>query len=310
MSSDFLSKALDWVDLGIDHIDFKSPIEGPKNWAKYEPLIKKGATYFEAHKEENAFFAKNYLRYLHGTHVAALAVEDLPPSKVRLIPSPIVTSNDIEILGVASSEKKKRNMEVINRAISEQEIRVVNMSLGSEGFFSDGVKETMTDVLPLLTANPDTVFVFAVGNSGKDLSKHAELLTSLGVKNCVFVAGLNESDGVASSYGAGFVHLAARGVQVESARTGGGTMRLSGASFAAPQVTRKIAQIRYEHPELKAPEVIQYLLDRETLKSESLVGKITDGRVLKPNLEGVVHMLTQANDKVKLAPPNQCLNSK
>jgi subtilisin family serine protease len=267
------------------------------------------ADFFKAHPEKKGAL-EQLGTYLHGTHVAGLAVGGLAPSTARLISAPVFSAQGFElqtflnsgsfshgsfadILGHllnVDSERGKLNLASVTRAISEQEIKVVNMSFGRPWHIS--VEQTLSDLLPLFIENPDTIFVIAAGNDAIDITPFkdasGEVFPKSKIKNVLFVAALDENGELApfSDYGVGVVNIAAQGTSVVSARPGGGKMHMDGTSMAAPVVTHKVAEVRYEHPELNAPEAIGYLLDHETRRNENLAGKVTGGRYLPlyPNL--------------------------
>jgi subtilisin family serine protease len=265
------------------YIDHVMNLENPASLRDSER--ERLAAFFAACSDKQAAFER-VSHYLHGTHVAGLAVGGLP------VYGTFDPSSLGELLGNifrANAERHGQNMEILTRAISEQEIQVVNMSFGKA--WSGSIEETLSDQLPLFISNPNTVFVIAAGNDHIDmhgnLSETGQMFPTSGVRNVLFVAALDESGDLAafSNYGVGVVDIAAQGTGVVSARSGGGLMHLDGTSMAAPIVTAHLARIRYEHPELSAVEAIRYLLDHDTLRNESLSGQVTEGRFLPLSAE-------------------------
>ncbi|MEO5971019.1 MAG: S8/S53 family peptidase, partial [Bdellovibrionia bacterium] len=225
--------------------------------------------------------------YLHGTHIAGLAVKGL--SSVRLISAPVFSAHGFALQTLFDSglkseeyERGKRNLATVSRAISEQEIKVVNMSFNR--VWSSSIEESLSEILPLFIEHPDTIFVMSAGNNSIDLSSlkgaSGKVFPKSGVQNVLLVAALDEEGELHSSsdFGVGVVDIAAQGGSVVSARSGGGTIHMEGTSVAASVVTRKIVQIYSEHPELNAFQAIRFLLDREPLRNVNLIGKVTEGR--------------------------------
>jgi len=235
--------------------------------------------------------------YVHGTHVAGLAVHGQDSKQLRLITAPVFSKQGFEafstgwldILGSFSNPHGRQNSDEITRAISEQQVKVVNMSFGSR--WGGSIEQTMEAEIPLFKSNPDTVFVVAAGNSSTDLSgkkgQDGEIFPESKVKNVLFVGALDEAGDLAefSDYGTGVVHIAAPGTSIGSSIPDENIMHLDGTSMASPIVANRVAQVRLQHPELSASDAIQHVLHNETYTNSSLSGKITEGRCLKMNAD-------------------------
>jgi subtilisin family serine protease len=132
-------------------------------------------------------------------------------------------------------------------------------------------------------SNPDTVFVVAAGNNHKGLKPaQTESDTSaITAPNVLVVAATDSTGKLAefSNHGHQIVHIAAPGVDIPSARFDGGTVLKSGTSMASPIVANGIAQVRFEHPELSAPDAIKYFLQHNTRVNTALpLSSVTDSR--------------------------------
>lgn len=101
------------------------------------------------------------------------------------------------------------------------------------------------------------LFIGAAGNNGASFANYPAMYP---LDNVVAVAAVDEKDKLTSfsNYGEG-VDLAARGYQVNAARAGGGYVRLSGTSMAAPFVAGAAGAILTKYPTAKYGEVIQRL---------------------------------------------------
>lgn len=289
VDSVILSKILDYFD------NLGNKAKKLEDFAKDRKAID---DYFLAHPEQRTVLGTIGL-YLHGTHVAGLSVGGMETGTARLLSAPVFSSHGFELYAALdfrfvtdfldqlldkNSSRGQANLDAITLAISEQEIKVVNMSFGRR--WTGSIEETLKDRVPLFLSNPDTVFVISAGNSSTNIGgmkgKNGEIFPESGVRNVLLVAALDDKGELASfsDYGDGAVNIAAQGTSIASARPGGGVMHMAGTSMSAPIVTNRVALVRHEHPELNAVEAIRYLLDHETLRNENLVGKVTDGRYL------------------------------
>jgi subtilisin family serine protease len=230
--------------------------------------------------------------YLHGTHVAGLTVQGQDPGQIKLITAPVFSRSGFEPFNDEksyafpsyTSPRAKDNTEQITRAISEQNVMVVNMSFGWT--WKGSVEETLGSEISLFVDNPNTVFVLAAGNSQTDLSgkigPEGEVFPQSKLKNVLLVAALQEDGSLSdfSNYGVNVVNIAAPGTSILSSAPAEKIMHMDGTSMAAPIVTNRIALVRLRHPELSAAESIQYLFENETYGNPNVMGQITQGRCL------------------------------
>lgn len=137
-----------------------------------------------------------------------------------------------------------------------------------------------------LAAAPVPVVV-AAGNDGQDLSAPgADVYPAMWqLPNLVTVAASDEEDRLSthrdfpSNFGQDRVQLAAPGVRIWAPRSGGGTGRFSGTSFAAPHVAAALALGVSVFPQA-SPSALIDAVTRTARPSGDLQGKVTSGGVL------------------------------
>jgi subtilisin family serine protease len=138
-------------------------------------------------------------------------------------------------------------------------VRVISMSLGFRGY--DPVFKRLIDLL----IGRDIVPVFAIGNEGPNTSRSpANYPESLAI-------GAIDSNGQTALF-SGSQHFdrkddpdkpdcVAPGVQVISAKPGGGWQEMDGTSMATPHVAGIVALLLEAKPDAKAPAIRKALLD-------------------------------------------------
>ncbi|MGP9649460.1 S8 family serine peptidase [Glutamicibacter sp. AOP38-B1-38] len=143
--------------------------------------------------------------------------------------------------------------------------KVINMSLGST---SPAWPESWDDAFKY-AEDKDVVIVAAAGNRSGGMSQVGAPATIPGV---LTVAGVDESGKASkdSSTEGISIGVAAPAEQLVGGLPGGGYARWSGTSGAAPLVAGVAALIRAEHPEMKAPQVINRIL--QTAKDTGAAG--------------------------------------
>lgn len=268
--------------------------------------------------------------YLHGTHVAGIAIESL--TNVRLINFPIITSapekkltlTEIFKFDPIKQRRELRNqLEQISQVLQKDNVRVVNLSIGTSDeiafkllkqkatilqkiFFRGQLKELAKQNAKVFTeelafffrANPNSVFVLAAGNEKQNLAKTTDHSANIQTENLIKVGALYTSNNLASfsNRSASYVDIAAFGTGIVSALVGGGKMHMSGTSQAAPNVTNALAQIFEAAPQISAKEAIDALLEQGTRKSTALDGLVVNGRVLsQPRLFNLVRNVRTEN---------------
>jgi len=224
-------------------------------------------------------------QYIHGTHVAGIAVEGNPYARIlaariefgyTLLPDPCPTRE--------LADKDARNAQAVVDFMKKNGARVVNMSWGGsvkaiEGDlevcgigktaeerkalareYFDIAKDSLTKAF---ASAPDILFVTAAGNSNQDASFVEDIPAGIVLPNLMTVGAVDRAGDEASftSYGPTVV-AHANGYQVESVIPGGEKLAESGTSMASPNVANLAAKILAVNPKLTPVEVIA--LVRET----------------------------------------------
>jgi len=132
--------------------------------------------------------------------------------------------------------------------------RITSNSWGGGGY-----NEALRDAL----ANSHALHIFAAGNNGNDNDAGASYPASYDLPNIVAVAASDRNDNLAdfSNYGRTTVDLAAPGVDVWSARPGGGYQNMSGTSMATPHVSGAAGLILAQYPDLNNDQLKARLLN-------------------------------------------------
>jgi subtilisin family serine protease len=237
-------------------------------------------------------------QYIHGTHVAGIAVAGNPYAKLliaRIEFSPTLLPDPCPSLELA--EKDARNAQAYVDFIRKNGARVVNMSWGGSvkdvedqleqcgvGKSSDERKALAAKIFGLgrdsltkaFASAPDILFIAAAGNSNQDASFAENVPADIVLPNLMTVGAVDKAGDEASftSYGKTVV-AHANGYQVESVIPGGEKLAESGTSMAAPQATNLAAKMLAVNPRLTPVQVIAII--RETSD------KSADGRRMLMN---------------------------
>jgi hypothetical protein len=216
--------------------------------------------------------------YMHGTHVAGIAVKDNPFAEVLVArisfdyhPTPMAMTVEVA----------KRNAESYAAAAKyfrDNGVRVVNMSWGWSykeiegsleangvgadaeerakmakemiGILKDGLHQAMVD-------SPDILFVTAAGNDDNDVEFDVVIPSSFDLPHLMVVGALDQAgDPTSFTSGGENVRVYANGFQVESFVPGGQTMKMSGTSMASPNVCNLAGKLITRKPELRPGEVV------------------------------------------------------
>lgn len=149
-------------------------------------------------------------------------------------------------------------------------LRVVNASLSGEA-----PSQTLSNAIG---SHPNTLFVTAAGNDGRD----ARLVSPCNVPQpnvlCVGATDYNDRRAQFSNYGAASVDLFAPGVEIESTWPANGYMLHSGTSMAAPHVSGEAALLLGARPSLSTQQ-LKDLIMRSVDSRPGLSGlSVTGGR--------------------------------
>jgi len=123
---------------------------------------------------------------------------------------------------------------------------------------------------------PNTLFVFAAGNSGMNNDKYPTSPTNIQADNVISVAATYEYEFIApfSNYGTKEVDVAAPGMLIHSQIPGNDYLKVSGTSQAAPYVAKIAGQINDLNKNLSPKQVKQIIMGTVDEKS-FLAGKVS-----------------------------------
>lgn len=259
--------------------------------------------------------AKVLGHYLHGTHVAGIAVRG--NSTARLV---VARFNDnLADLPFAPTEEWVRRVGADFQQMADyfrsRHVRVVNMSWGDEpeefetwlsktggGGDPAARKQQAARLFALwrqaietaMTSAPGTLFVAAAGNSNNNVGFIEDVPSSLKLKNLLVVAAVNQAGDETSftSHGEN-VGVAADGYHVVSFVPGGARVPLSGTSMAAPNVTNLAAKLFALDPSLTPEQVIALIKDGST--------RSDDGRQMLIDEKRSVELLKQHGATARLS---------
>jgi hypothetical protein len=203
--------------------------------------------------------------YGHGTHVAGI-IQGVNPS-VKLMVLKVIGDT-----GVGSTSAVLYALDYVNNMASRENIVATNNSwtLGSNG--SNLVKGRIQAL-----SDRNIIFVSAAGNNATNIDINPNYPSSFKLPNIISVASIT-SEGVlagSSNYGPQTVHLAARGVVINSTWPNNRYAILSGTSMAAPMVSGKVSMMNGS-----VSEKVFALLS-EVVKTDSLSTKVVSGGYLK-----------------------------
>jgi subtilisin family serine protease len=224
--------------------------------------------------------------YLHGTHVAGIAVRG--NSMARLVVARF--NDDLADLPFAPTEEWARRLGADFQRMADyfrsRHVRVVNMSWGDEpeefetwlsktggGGDPAARKQHAARLFELwrqaiesaIKSASGTLFVAAAGNSNNNVGFVEDVPSSLKLTNLLVVAAVNQAGDETSftSHGEN-VGVAADGYHVMSFVPGGVRLRLSGTSMAAPNVTNLAAKLFALDYSLTPEQVIALIKDGST----------------------------------------------
>lgn len=190
----------------------------------------------------------------HGTHVASIATKNTHFTLA------FETEEGIDTLGAKVD------------ALVAQGARVINMSFAMRTAVNT---ERMREIM---IAHPNVTFVVAAGNAGVVLQPIDDdnFNTPLApADNIIVVAAADDNDSPTefTNVGAESVQVAAHGKDIEAARYGGGTTKMSGTSMAAPAVTRIVGRMLEANPRLK-PAELRFILMHTSMESTEWRGLV------------------------------------
>jgi len=196
---------------------------------------------------------------LHGTHVAGI----IAANRANNLGVKGVADN-VRIMSVrAVPDGDERDKDVANAIIYavDNGAKVINMSFGKTYPYD----KTAVDKAVKYAESKDVLLVHAAGNDGVDVDKnifypYKKFADGKKANNWIEVGALSWKKGMKlpasfSNYGKKTVDVFAPGVDIYSAKSGGGYLNESGTSMACPVTVGVAAVIRSYYPNLTAKQV-------------------------------------------------------
>lgn len=163
----------------------------------------------------------------------------------------------------------------------EQNVRVLSMSLGIRGFtpFAVAITQRLREqgILP----------VFAIGNEGPNTSRspgnYAEALSVGAIDSRKHMAGFSSSIVFSRPDEPNQPNVVAPGVNVYSAKAGGGSLTLNGTSMATPHVAAVAALLWQAKPDATVSEIEEAILSTCDIVKKEDAGRFGKGIVNAPH---------------------------
>jgi thermitase len=182
----------------------------------------------------------------HGTHVSGIIAAQANNSIGVVGVAPEATVLPLRVFSSGGGAYDSRIAQAFNYA-GDLGLRVVNASLGGEG-----PSQTLSNAIGM---HPNTLYVTAAGNDGRD----ARLVSPCNVPQpnviCVGASDYNDQRARFSNYGATSVDLFAPGVDISSTWPSNAYVFLDGTSMAAPHVSGEAALLLGARPSLATQQL-------------------------------------------------------
>ena len=268
-------QALDYIQGRLDFFQGVDSSEASRAQALYKSLTTSQMPAFLEEQTRAGY-------YLHGTHVAGIAARGNPA--IRLASARITWDwHNIPPPPTPQSVEQRSAMFRTTVAwFAKHHVRVVNMSwaydrqefeeaLERNGIGTDAAKrKELADkyfalerdsLYKAMQQAPDVLFVCAAGNSDNSAVFEEDIPASFHLPNLIAVGAVDSAGQETdfSSYGP-TVLVDANGFMVDSLVPGGSTLRMSGTSMAAPQVTNLAAKLIALDPTLSPERTIQLIV--------------------------------------------------
>lgn len=259
-------------------LEVTAGIDGPRARAVQEHL--KAMT-----PDRRAIFSadmSNLFFYVHGTHVAGVAVDGNPFVRVVSVADSSMAAGPSELADPVAYGRKwadfcMRNVEYLRKA----NVRVVNMSWANSPrecrelleMFGIGAnpderrrlgramfEEMRSGLERAIRSAPEMLFVTVAGNDDEDVDFRELIPAGLSVPNLVTLGAVDSADRLTTFTNTGStVRLFANGHLIESFLPGGARVKWSGTSLAAPQVVNLAAKLLALRPELTTEQLLDLI---------------------------------------------------
>ena len=219
-----------------------------------------------------------YNHYMHGTHVAGIAVDGNPFARIlvsrltfdhRQIPqamTPEIARRWADGFAASAAYFKDNGVRVVNMSwgVSFKEVEA-SLEANGVGSTTDERTEMAREFIDILAdglrktinSTPEILYVTAAGNDDNDVQFDVIIPSSFKLPNLLVVGALDQSgDPTSFTSGGANVKLYANGYRVESFVPGGRKIKGSGTSMAAPGVSNLAAKLFAYDPMMTVQQVI------------------------------------------------------
>jgi subtilisin family serine protease len=218
--------------------------------------------------------------YIHGTHVAGIALEGNPFARILIARYTFDYHNPRRLLTTEIAERHAGSYQDTVDYFRQAGVRAVNMSWGwtlkeVEGILeSNGVTDPeeraaktreLFDILKnglydALASAPEILFITSAGNEDNDVEFDEVMPSSFELPNLIAVGAVDQAgDPTGFTSGGRNVVIYANGFEVESFVPGGGRMKASGTSMSSPNALNLAAKLLALDPSLTVPELIDLM---------------------------------------------------
>jgi subtilisin family serine protease len=245
---------------------------------------------------------KIYDPYIHGTHVAGIAVHGNPAARLVVFRFNDQLTDMTFAPTAAWAKRLADDFREIGEYCRTHHVRVVNMSWGDQpsefetwlsktgqGQYPAARKKQALDLFQIWKAGiadaiksaPDTLFICAAGNSNSNPGFDEDVPPSLHLPNLIAVGAVNQAGDETSftSYGDTVV-ADANGYNLESYIPGGTRLKLTGTSMASPGVTNLAGKLFAVDPSLTPAQAIALIKSGATASADGRRHLIDEKRSL------------------------------
>ena len=223
--------------------------------------------------------------YMHGTHVAGIAIEGNPYAEVLISRYSFDYHTPRRLLTTEIAEAYATSHQDAVDYFKAAGVRTVNMSWGWTLKEVEGVLEAngVTDpeeraaktreifgilkksLYDALASAPEILFITAAGNDDNDVEFDEVIPSNFDLPNLMVVAAVDQAgDPTGFTSGGDNVVIYANGFEVESYVPGGARMQASGTSMASPNALNLAAKLFALNPDLTPGEVIDLMTEGAT----------------------------------------------